>query len=158
ATLFAAAGGLVWGVLSLAGEQEGRARAFLDRLAPSRLSVWFARVLVGVALTLAPALLLAGTFWFVLGELPQSDAPRRCWAIPLYALVGFGLGACTAVLTRKVPVALVSGGALATGTVFAGHLLIRQNFLTEPSVGELIAGAVVATVAVLASGMVHCWV
>jgi hypothetical protein len=158
ATCVAAACGVVCGVLSLAGEQEGRARAFLDRLAPSRLAVWFARALAGVAITQAHALLLAGAFCCAWGGLGLGDVSRRCWVIPLYALVAFGLGACAAVLTRTVLGGLAVAGTLAAGSVFAGQFLIREDFLEEPRAGELLAGAVVAVGAVLASGLVHCWV
>jgi hypothetical protein len=158
-TFVVAAYGLVCGVLSLAADQEGQARTFLDRLAPSRLSVWFAQTLAGAALTLAHALLLAATVWVVWsGAAGPGGLSRRLWVLPLYALVAFGWGVCAAALTRTAMGAMLVGGALAAASVFAGQTLLRPTLVSEPGAAELIAGAAVAGAAVLASGLVHCWV
>lgn len=106
--------GLVCGAMMLAGEREGGTLTFLEVVSGQRLSVWGAKVLAGVALTLLQGVLVAGVVAVVAPAPPEFP---RFWylLLPLVALDAFVWGLVASALCETVLAAAGLGVAFLAG-------------------------------------------
>jgi hypothetical protein len=144
--------GLVCGATLLAGERESQTLPFLDALEAQRARLWNTKVLTGIILTLAQALLLAGIATG-LGSHPKEDIPGGWLGTAMAAgLAGLAWSLLGSALSRSALAAVGLTAVLLVLTLY-GLLVVVPNI---PDVGAFIVLAIFIAAPLAASRGIFC--
>src|SRR5262245_12023971 len=156
--------GLVCGAMLLAGEREAGTDGFLDALPASRLGLWWAKLLAGLALVLSQVAFLAGLA-LVMRVPEDQDIPPGLLLLPGSGLLGLAWGMLLS--TRADNVLSAIGQAIfwqgLAGPVVAGVLFVLATLATflahahqPPVLAPMAVGALTLLVGPLVlSALIH---
>jgi ABC-type transport system involved in multi-copper enzyme maturation permease subunit len=174
AVMMAVIYGLTCGAMMLAGECEGGTQGFLDALTGRRTRLWWSKLLIGLIVSLAFALLLA-VLVFVIELAAGIKAAGGSWyseliwfaVIPGFALLAYTWGMLGSALGRSILTAVLWGfgayivlGSLGSAIVFlawdAVSTWFKQDHSGIPNVLSISTIAGTALVGLASSGLLYC--